>query len=123
MADWQEYTTEDDEAKIWRFMDFEKFVDLISCRSLYFARVDRLGDPFEGSLLPEKLLKADGDYSFLTAAQKEQQRSLGQDHRMRTVVSCWDLNEHESAAMWRLYMPEGKGLAIRSTVGNAMAPP
>ena len=35
--------------KVWRYMDFTKLVSLIDSRRLYFARVDLLGDPFEGS--------------------------------------------------------------------------
>lgn len=30
-------------------MDFTKFVSLLAKRALYFARADKLGDPFEGS--------------------------------------------------------------------------
>jgi hypothetical protein len=35
---------EDENAKIWRYMDFTKFVSLLDTKSLYFTRVDRLGD-------------------------------------------------------------------------------
>ena len=35
--------------KVWRYMDFTKFVSLLELRSLYFARSDLLGDPFEGT--------------------------------------------------------------------------
>src|SRR5208337_102080 len=35
--------------KIWRYLEFEHFVDLLSTRTLYFSRVDRVGDdPLEG---------------------------------------------------------------------------
>src|SRR4051794_26367131 len=35
--------------KIWRYIDFTKFVDLISRKALYFPDATKLGDPFEGS--------------------------------------------------------------------------
>ena len=35
--------------KIWRYTDFTKFVSLMDRQSLFFARADKLGDPFEGS--------------------------------------------------------------------------
>jgi hypothetical protein len=37
-------------AKIWRFIDFTKFVSLIDKSALFFPRIDRLGDKFEGSI-------------------------------------------------------------------------
>lgn len=122
MAVWQEYRTiEDAEAKIWRFMDFEKFVDLISSGSLHFARADKLGDPFEGSFLPAQLLRSDGDNRILTEEQKEAARPGMLSNRERMAVSCWHRNEHESAAMWHLYMPQGRGIAVRSTVARLRA--
>ena len=36
-------------AKIWRYMDFTKLVSLLEKRALFFCRSDKLGDPFEGS--------------------------------------------------------------------------
>jgi hypothetical protein len=35
-------------AKIWRYMDFTKFVSLLEKKALFFCRADKLGDPFEG---------------------------------------------------------------------------
>jgi len=40
---------EDLAAPIWRYMDFTKFVAMLESDSLYFARSDRLGDPFEAA--------------------------------------------------------------------------
>src|SRR5687768_14667395 len=35
--------------KLWRYMDLAKFLHLLEDRTLFFARADRLGDPFEGA--------------------------------------------------------------------------
>lgn len=35
---------------VWRYMDFAKLVSLLQHGALYFPRLDRLADPFEGSL-------------------------------------------------------------------------
>jgi hypothetical protein len=40
---------EDLDATIWRYVDFTKLVSLLDTKSLFFARADQLGDPFEGS--------------------------------------------------------------------------
>jgi len=43
---------EDCEIKIWRYMDFTKLVFTLEESGLFFSRLDRLGDPFEGSVPP-----------------------------------------------------------------------
>ena len=45
-----------DDATLWRYMDFTKFVSLLEKQALFFSKPDRLGDPFEGSL-PKKNLE------------------------------------------------------------------
>jgi hypothetical protein len=40
---------DDENTKVWRYMDFTKLVSLVDSRRLFFSRADRLGDPFEGS--------------------------------------------------------------------------
>ena len=39
----------DTSIKLWRYMDFTKFVSLLDSNSLFFSRADLLGDPYEGS--------------------------------------------------------------------------
>jgi hypothetical protein len=36
-------------------------------------------------------------------------------------VSCWHLNDDESAAMWKVYVASGQGIAMRSTFGRLKA--
>lgn len=47
------------DAKLWRYMDFTKFVAMLNNKALYFCRLDHLGDPFEGAkgskVLDEKI--------------------------------------------------------------------
>ena len=55
-----EFDIPDDETVVWRYMDFDKFEDLIQSSQLYFPRLDRMGDLTEG-LFPtqaqEKIIK------------------------------------------------------------------
>jgi hypothetical protein len=44
---------------LWRYMDLSKFVALLQTGKLYFARADKLGDPFEGSVTRLNSLEAD----------------------------------------------------------------
>jgi hypothetical protein len=38
-----------DRARLWRYMDFTKFVSLLDKEALFFSSAAILGDPFEGS--------------------------------------------------------------------------
>ena len=100
-----------DDAVLWRYMDFTKFVSLLERDALFFSRPDLLGDPFEGSLSP------------VTSAAFPQDLKAGpirvQDIDFRQVgriarVNCWHLGEFESEAMWRLYAREREGVAIKT---------
>ena len=40
---------QNEDSRLWRYMDFPKFVSLISSGSLFLCRADLFKDPFEGS--------------------------------------------------------------------------
>jgi hypothetical protein len=108
---------ENSEATIWRYIDFTKLVSMLQTRSLYFARSDTLGDEFEGSYSeanvrwrPEAYKDVEAVSDFLS--QLAQIRAAIRRH---TYVNCWNLAEHESAALWGLYVPPHGGVAVRST--------
>ena len=44
------FTPPPDNAVLWRYISFTKFVSLLTRKALFFARADKLGDPYEGSL-------------------------------------------------------------------------
>lgn len=114
-------------ARIWRYIDFAKLVSTLSQGALWFSRVDHLGDSFEGAATAVDLeLRASGsdrlvahlpkDRGFETGRQLSD--SIGrfrQEIRRFTLVNCWHISEHESAAMWNLYVRSGEGVAIQST--------
>jgi hypothetical protein len=102
---------------VWRYMDLSKFVAILASRSLYFARADLLGDPFEGSYTLQSLELLDTAYRVhgITGMLSDGARRLREQRRKEKVISCWHLNRHESAAMWSLYLKSSEGLAIQST--------
>ena len=105
-------------AILWRYMDFMKYVSLLDRKALFFTRIDKLGDPFEGSIsettiamrpvlnpgLPGK------DYELLS----KQLSWHIEDNRKTTFVNCWHQNDIESDFMWKLYAREREGIAIVS---------
>jgi hypothetical protein len=103
---------------IWRYMNLAKFLSMLQDEALHFARVDRMIDEFEGSISTptlsvrraslEPLENLEEVNAFYAEARKE--------FRAYIYLNCWHMNEHESAAMWDLYLGgEAQGIAIRST--------
>ena len=93
-------------AKIWRYMDFTKFVDSLERNCLHFARIDKLGDPYEFAV-PSTTRRRHPHGRALPKITKRIENT--------TYVNCWHCNEDESAAMWRLYLKSDEGIAIQST--------
>jgi hypothetical protein len=105
----------DENAKIWRYMDYSKFLSLLDKSALFFARADRLGDPFEGSYSKANVKIRPITYKDWPTGNL---RYLSQYHELLprfTAVNCWHINEHDSAAMWKLYFQDNAGIAIQST--------
>ena len=84
---------------LWRYIDLSKFVAFLQDRALYFARTDKLVDPFEGSL-PKKnreILREQLTRDLGSSQAEIYLRSLAVTNRsFRTImnISCWHANEH-----------------------------
>jgi len=105
--------------KIWRYLDFTKFVSLIDRKALFFARADKFSDPFEGSYSKANIQLRPIVYQDMTqdALNKMQERIkyVSKNIIKFTCINCWNINEYESAAMWKLYLKSDEGVAIQST--------
>lgn len=97
----------DENQRIWRYVDFTKFVDLLETGALFFSRVSSLDDAFEGSFpaaqtVLERVKGALLPGSISPDATIELSPDL--DHVWKTMrywamVSCWHASDYESAAM------------------------
>ncbi|MCY3017566.1 MAG: hypothetical protein NTW87_00845 [Planctomycetota bacterium] len=103
------------DTKISRYLTFEKFVWLIEKSALYHTRLDRLGDPFEGSVTRPYARKRDSGEieGYMPLPQYEGVNNIRL--MLCTFVSCWHASPVESAAMWKLYSREDAGVAVVST--------
>lgn len=116
---------ENENIKIWRYLDFTKFVSLIDTRRLYFARADKLEDPFEGSW-PKNNVNGRNNIPEDLSKKKQQKfiefmRFKGEVHKelpRYVAINCWHMNEYESAAMWKLYLKSNEGIAIQSSYAS-----
>lgn len=94
--------------KIWRYLDFTKFISLLDSECLFMSRIDLLGDDYEGSYPANYLRSADEMYGLHTDSLVRQKL------RKHVAINCWHRNEYESAAMWSLYLKSDEGVAIQS---------
>lgn len=104
---------DDENAKIWRYMSFDRYKDMLSTSCLYFCEGNKLkqNDPYEGSYLSFELLKEISKEDAIEFSNK--MKSCGSP----ISINCWHLNEFESVAMWKIY-GEGKAVALQSTYGR-----
>ncbi len=103
------------EAKVWRYMDFTKFVWMFEQQGIFLSRIDKLEDPFEGSFSPvnqdlrplvRKYLHLTGSFSVTEIVEKL---------RKWVGASCWHVSNHESAGMWKLYARTEEAVCIQTT--------
>ncbi len=107
----------DENVKIWRCMDFTKYVSLLSSETLYFSRSDRFGDPYEGATSHANTSLRQNVYKDKPIPKEmlEKYSIFAEWVRQWTYINCWHMNEYESAAMWKLYARIDEAVAIQST--------
>ncbi len=113
--------------KVWRYIDFTKFCDMLATESLFFARADYFDDIFEGSLtqtsltnrnlLLKEMRKVGFNKSEFTSKKVS---DIFKEQKKKVALNCWHLNDNESAAMWKLYLKSNEGIAIQSTYQNLL---
>ncbi len=103
-------------------MNFTKFVAMLENNGLFFSRIDRLDDPLEGSYPQANVVARQTTIDAIKHAEGvdigETFQQIGgfvERNRQWIMVNCWHMNEHESAAMWKLYAQSNEAIAIQSS--------
>jgi hypothetical protein len=111
---------EKDSVKIWRYMDFTKFVSVLDRSALYFVRIDKFreNDPFEGSYPKSNIDLIKAGHGTISRARLISFGKLIKYLSKRVAINSWHINENESAAMWKLYLKSNEGIAVQSTFGR-----
>jgi hypothetical protein len=109
----------DNNQKIWRYMDFSKYVDLMITSQLHFTRADKFEDPYDCS----GLQFFGEQYKQLSLANppevKEWAHKVNTFRRLFVYLNCWHMNDVPSAALWRLYSENKyETIAIQTTFGK-----
>lgn len=105
----------DSSIKIWRYIDLAKFIWLLENHKLYLSRLDLLRDSHEGAVPLSTIQARNEFYGKLAPSIVEVIPEINRKLRTSVYVSCWCQGNDESEAMWRLYCPDNKGVAIQLT--------
>jgi hypothetical protein len=126
---------QEQDAPIWRYMDLAKLLDILVRKALFFPSAHKLRemDPFEGQLTYSDLELASIDPGKAADEQIQKEgfsnraefEALVGGHRSVAgaigwvakthFINCWHMNDDESDAMWKIYVPSRDGVAIRSS--------
>ena len=120
--------------KIVKYMDLAKFISLLHSKSLFFCRLDKLEDKFEGS--SPKLNLEYNEYWYRQLYEQNHlkssniEESVAKDVTVRkdmeekfkslNCICCWNRfkNNSESYALWKIYSEINKGIMITSNIEN-----
>ena len=114
--------------QIVKYLDLTKYVSLLQKQALYFCRLDKLEDPFEGLSL-----KANLEYRISWWKKTFPNLNLSEDEIRKQVfinyneeeelkkdfyVDCWNKDKNESAALWKIYSSFTQGIMIKSSINK-----
>lgn len=100
-----------DETIIWHYMSVPHFLYLLNRRLLYFSRVDSLDDKAE-------ILVSEIEKKYWKNAFKNDLDPWIARERKRVFINCWIKSDEENSLMWLAYADHGKGVVIKTTVGD-----
>jgi hypothetical protein len=120
----------DTDGKIWQYMELAEFVSMLNRKALFFAKANKLRDPYEG-IIPQysNVIRSSGneegrqkqnfqgkyEFNHLNHRVPHTMIEQFQMYRQLVLINPWHCNEYESAAMWNLYSHENAGIAVQST--------
>jgi hypothetical protein len=97
---------------VWKYMDLSKLESLLKSKAMFFAKPGAFIDPLEGSYSRWDIEQSVLNEESITSREymKKIQEFSG--------ISCWHMNEYESAGMWDLYLGGKDGVAIKTDYSN-----
>ncbi|HBV88081.1 MAG TPA: hypothetical protein DEF42_15840 [Desulfosporosinus sp.] len=112
-----------EDTKLWRYFDLIKFLTFVN-GELYFTRADKFKDKYEGAIPKQNynahvewMISSERNRSRIDEIRKEFYVKF-KEKKNKAAISCWHINESESAAMWETYARAGQGIAISTTINK-----
>ncbi|MGG4267270.1 DUF2971 domain-containing protein [Peribacillus simplex] len=94
---------------VWKYMDLNKLESLLKDKAIFFAKPNAFLDPLEGSYSNWDIEQLN-DTELFFINPREEMRKIQEF----SAISCWHINEYESAGMWDLYLGGNDGVAIKT---------
>jgi hypothetical protein len=116
--------------KIAKYIDLLRLLSILQRRALFFCRLDRLEDKFEGTSakLNYELRRQwylDNSTTPLTEAEVTEKvlvhYEFEQKKKALNCVCCWNKYDGESAALWKIYSDFNRGIMITSSIDGLKA--
>lgn len=109
------YLSDPPDLPVWRYMNLEKLLSILSNQALFFPSVTTLirSDRYEGQPTPAEI--AD---SGLTITDAREIDKYNASDIASLFFNCWHMNDSESDAMWKIYVTGTGGVAIRSNISR-----
>lgn len=115
---------------IAKYMDITKFISFLKDKSLFFCRLDKLEDKFEGTTTKltqelrfkkyDNLNKSGLLHINMTddeiRSKVKDQNEFEKQIKAISCVNCWNKYNHESAALWKIYSNLNNGIMIKSSI-------
>ncbi len=116
-----------------KYLDLAKFLSLLKRKSFFFCRLNKLEDQFEGTTAKKNYESRINWYRWCNTQVESGtfSRVLTEDEILQkvneyydfenrikalTCVNCWNNNQIESAALWKIYSDNGQGIRLKTTV-------
>lgn len=124
----------DNTETIWRYMDFASFYSLLLTKGLFFKRLDKYTDEYEGTIpdeTREALLKHRSGFPFTTHQEANDwvnnYIANVETYKVGTLSNSWILSKAENYAMWKIYpspnilLPFSLPMMILCTMNNSFS--
>ncbi len=94
-----------------------KFQSLLDENALYLCRTDHLQDRFEGSYSRHQISVMEDWFTKINETHMiESERENRRKDRLKTYISCWCMSSCDLDLMWKGYLRNPPGIAIKSSV-------
>lgn len=102
---------------VWRYMDMYKFKSLLENKALHLCRADLLQERFEGIYSRQQILGMN-DWLIKIGAHDipESERDGRRKGRIQTYISSWCISDCDLDLMWKGYVRNPPGVAIKSSI-------
>lgn len=122
---YKDFEVPNDSTIIWRYMELSQFLDLIVHKQIYFPNMNILTDKYEGKIPKNIIAQKENEFKRSGLNVRELEEEMMRFHYSTspmpelTRINCWTMEEHESYALWKIYLKGStSGVAIKTTVGS-----